>query len=1222
MEQKKKYFGLSNWAIDNRMTTFVIIAIVLIGGLMSYIGLPRESFPEIIESKIYVSSVFPGNAAEDVEKLITKPLEDELNDITGVTKITSNSLQDYSMITVEFEETITPDEAKVKVKDKIDAVKAQQDWPTIDGGAKVEPNAFDLNISEITPIAQINLKGDYNSEQLKFYAEELQDRIEDLPEIKEATLLGIQDKEVEVAVDVYRMTAANLSLNQVIQAIQNENVTISGGNIIENGLRRNIRVIGEIDEPKDLNNIVVKEDNGVVLLRDVADINFREKDKTTYAREYGEPVVMLSIKKKSGENMIAAMEQIKVLIDEAKGDYLPSDMNISITSDESTRTEAQVAELENSIIFGVILVVSVLMFFLGFRNALFVGIAIPLSILLSFLILPIVGDFIGINITLNTMVLFATVMGLGMLVDNGIVVVENVYRLMDEGVSRFEAAKQGVGEIAWPIIASTATTLAAFLPLGFWPGIMGKFMIYFPLTLATVLFSSLFVALVINSMLTSVFMKTEESEISKKGLFRISGALLVFGALLIISGLTETHIIFQILGPIIILAAIVMCFVGWMNRSRTALLKQGFGLLAIGVLFAILANVGSPNTLVGFGNLFVLIAGLLWFFKYVLSPASNKFQKSWLPALENKYHKFLGNALKGRNAYFFVFGTFGLLILSFVVFGLAQVNVLFFPENQPNQAIVYIEYPEGTDIEKTNEITKEIEQQVFDVLDQYAYEKDGKTYNFMAESIISQVGEGAGNPMTDGASSNEMPHKGKVTVLFREFKYRYDEDGEKVSSAEVLSELRGAVKGYPGVSVIVDKNQDGPPAGYAINMELKGEDYDALLTEAQNVQDYINGLAIPGIEELKLDVNQNKPEMEVVVDRKKAGELGVSTALVGQTLRSAIYGFDSSTYKEGDDDYDIFVRFGNENRYNESALFNQNITFRDNKGVLKTIPISSLVETKNIATFSSIKRKDLKRVITIYSNVLEGFNPTEIVQKIEGSMSNYEMPTGISYDFTGEQEEQAKNMEFLSMALVIALALILLIIVAQFNSISKPIIIFVAIILSFIGVLFGLVIFNQDFVVIMTMMGIISLAGIVVNNAIVLIDYTQLLIDRKKQEVGIGEDQLLTREDYREAIVAAGKNRLRPVLLTAITTILGLIPLAVGFNINFFTLFTEFDPQIYIGGDNTIFWGPMSWTIIYGLTFATFLTLVIVPTMFYLLNRAKIRFAEDKEGVGDYRKAI
>ena len=1006
------------------------------------------------------------------------------------------------------------------------------------------------------------------------------------------------------------MNASNLSFGDIIGAIQSENVTISGGNVVQNGMQRNIRVLGEIDDPQELQNVVVKNDGGRILLRDVAKVNFREKDRTTFAREYTKPVVMLSIMKKSGENMIAAIEKIEIILDEAIGTYLPDNLNISITNDQSTRTEAQVSELENSIIFGVLLVVGVLMFFLGFRNAIFVGIAIPLSIMMSFLVLPILGGFMGINITLNTMVLFATVMGLGMLVDNGIVVVENVYRLMDEGVPRLEAAKQGVGEIAWPIIASTATTLAAFLPLGFWPGIMGKFMIYFPLTLATVLGSSLFVALIINAMLTSVFMKTEEAHIERKSLIKISGILLTFGILLILSALIKTNAIFMIIGPIALLTGLYMSFMGWLKRSKTKMLKNGLAIIAAGILFTIIGYTGGPKALFGFGNLFVLLAILLWFHKYLLLPLSEKFQYKWLPALENGYRRFLDFALRGSNAYRFFFGTFSLLIVSFIVFAVAQPKVLFFPENEANQAIVYIEYPEGTDITKTNEITLEIEKKVIETLENYTYEKDGKPYNFMAESIISQVGEGAGNPQTDGGSQNEMPHKGKVTVLFREFKYRVDGDGNVISSNDVLTAMRKAVRGYPGVSVIVDKDQNGPPAGYAINMELKGEDYNELLLEAENIQNYINENNIPGIEELKLDVNQNKPEMEVFVDRKKAGELGVSTSMIGRTLRQAIYGFDASTYKEGEDDYDIYVRFNNENRYNESALFNQSVTFRDNNGKLKKVPISSVVSKRNIATFSSIKRKDLKRVITIYSNALEGYNATEIVGKIDNLMTNYQLPKEISYEFTGEQEEQAKNMAFLSKALVIALALILLVIVAQFNSISKPIIIFGAIILSFIGVLFGMVTFGNDFVIIMTMMGIIALAGIVVNNAIVLIDYTQLLIDRKKLELDLDEKSLLTREQYKDAIVEGGRARLRPVLLTAITTILGLFPLAVGLNIDFFSLFTEFDPKIYLGGDNTIFWKPMSLTIIYGLTFATFLTLVIVPVMFYLLNRAKIRFAE------------
>lgn len=1200
MENKiKKYFKISSWAIDNRMTVFVIMGILLIGGVMSYMSMPRESFPEIIESKIYISSVYPGNSAEDVEKLISKVIEDEVKNISGISKITSTSLQDYSMIIVEFEDDITPDEAKLKVQDKLDVVKAQPDWPTLDAGAKVDPYAFDLNFAEAVPIMNINITGDYTAQQLKKYGEYLEDKIENLTEIKEVNIRGVQDKEVEIAVDIFKMTAADVTIGQIIGAVQNENVTISGGNIVNNDVKRNIRVIGEIKDPKDLNNIVVKNEEGVIYLKDVAQINFREKDRTTYAREYTKPVIMLDVNKKSGKNMIEASEKIAEILEVAKDKIFPENLTISVTNDLSSKTKDQVSELENSIIFGVLLVVSVLMFFLGFRNAIFVGIAIPLSMLMSFILLSSMG------LTLNTMVLFASVMGLGMLVDNGIVVVENVYRLMDQGVSRIEAAKQGVGEIAWPIIASTATTLAAFLPLAFWPGVMGKFMIYFPLTLATVLGSSLFVALIINSMLTSVFMKTEEKGMSRASLLRISGALAGFGIILIVSGVLDTPSIISLIAMVSFIVGAVLSVIGWLNRSKTRLLKRGLGILAIALLFLLIGGMSAQGW-IGFGNLFVLFAILLWVHKLLLLPLSNKFQFKWLPALEGSYGRFLSKALKGRRAYGFFFGTIGLLVLSFVVFGVAQPKVEFFPDNQPNQAIVYIEYPEGTDIEKTRRITEEIEVTVIDILDEYIVNENGEDYNFMAESIISQVGEGAGNPQTDGGSQNETPQKGKVTVSFREFKNR-----RGIASSTVLTDIRKAVSDYAGVSVIVDKDQNGPPAGYAINLEVRGEDYNELMDVAMGLREQINGAGIQGIEELKLDVNINKPEMEVYVDREKAGKLGISTAQIGQALRQAIYGFEISTYKDGKDDYKINVRFDENGRYDENALFNQYISFKDqNSGKQKRIPISAVVSKRNTATFSSIKRKDSKRIITVYSNVLEGFNATEIVAKIQSTVKDYKLPDGVTYKFTGEQEEQAKNMAFLSKALLIAVALIMLVIVAQFNSISKPAIILFAVILSFIGVLFGLVISGSSFVVIMTMLGIISLAGIVVNNAIVLIDYTQLLIDRRKSELGLGERDLLAREDYFDAIVAGGKSRLRPVMLTAITTILGLIPLAIGFNIDFFSLFTEFDAKIYFGGDNSIFWKPMSWTIIYGLTFATFLTLVIVPVMFYLLNRAKIRFAE------------
>ncbi len=1151
MKKIDKEFKLSSWAIDNKMTVYVIIAILMIGGLLSYYSMPRESFPEIIETKIYVSSINPGNSAEDVEKFITEPLEEEFNDVGGVKEITSTTLQDYSMVIVEFEEDVSVDVAKQKIKDKVDIAKAETTWPTMDNGAKVEPNVFDLNFSEEQPILNINLTGDYTVQQLKDYAEYLQEKIELLPQIKEASIRGAEEMEVEIAVDLYKMAASKVSFNDIVNAVSMENRTISGGNVVTSGVQKNIRIIGEIQDPQELQNVVVKRDGWNIFLKDIAEIKFHEKDPTTYAREYGDPVVMLDVKKRSGKNMIEAVDEIKKIIEKEEADYLPEGLHISLTNDLSTDTRNQVNDLVNNIIFGVILVVLVLMFFLGFRNALFVGLAIPLSMLMSYIILSSLGY------TLNTMVLFALVMGLGMLVDNGIVVVENVYSLMDEGMPRIKAAKQGLGEIAWPIIASTATTLMAFFPLALWPGTIGKFMVIFPITLSIVLGSSLFVALIINSMLTSQFMKTEEGHISKKKMIRSSVIMGALGLILLIAGF----------------------------------------LIDMGVLRA-------------FGNLLILAVLLLWLYKYVLAKGVKYFQFKALKKLESNYGGLLKYALRGKKAYVFFFGTILMLFLSFVLIGLVQPDVLFFPENQPKQVITYIEYPEGTDIEKTNELTKKVEQRIFDVIKKY---EDADGYNFMVESAISQVGEGAGNPMTNGGQQGEMPNRGKVTLVMREFKER-----RGVKSSQVLEDVRGAVDGFPGVSIIVEKDAAGPPTGYPINIELSGEDYEKMLAEAENIRSYIQNLNVAGIEELKIDVNKSKPELDVRVDRKKAGQLGVSTSLVGQTLRRAIYGEEISTYKEGDDDYEVNVRLNEKYRYDENALFNQPLTFRDqNSGQLIQVPISSLVETKVASSFSSINRKDLKRVITIYSNVLGNYNPNQVVDQLKTELKNYQMPDDMNLKFTGEQEEQAENMSFLLKALLIAIGGILLILVAQFNSVSKPLIILMAVILSLVGVFLGLVIFQMDFVIIMTMMGIISLAGIVVNNAIVLIDYTQILIDRKKAELDLEDDEMLTREQYFDCIVRGGKSRLRPVLLTAITTVLGLIPLAVGLNIDFFGLITDYDPGIYIGGDNVIFWGPLAWTVIFGLVFATFLTLIVVPVMFYLVNRSKLRFRERKNKKND-----
>ena len=1077
--KKIKEFKLSSWAISNRTTVSVITFIIVLSGLLSYTGMARENFPEIIIPQIYVATPYPGNSALDVEKLITKRLEKEINSITGVDKITSNSIQGYSSIVVEFSFDFTPAEALQKVKDKIDVAMADPDFPK---DLPSEPSVSEMNFSERIPIMNINLSGEFSMDQLKEYAEYLEDKIEELSEISSVDIRGVQEKELEIAVDLYKMEASKISFNDIENAVAFENMSISGGDILENGIRRTVRVLGEFKDPLEVKDIIVKQEKGnIVYLRDIADVDFKEQEKESFAREYLQPVVMLDVKKRGGQNLLEASTKIDALLEDAAANVFPHNLIISKTNDQSNDTRTMVSDLENSIILGVILVVAVLYFFLGFRNALFVGIAIPLSMFLSFSILSFMG------VTLNTMVLFSLVIALGMLVDNGIVVVENVYRLMDEGYPRIKAAKLGVGEVAMPIIASTATTLAAFLPLILWEGIMGEFMKWLPITLIIVLSSSLFVALIINPMLISVYMKVMPKKESKV---------------------------------------------------------------------------------------------------------------TFISKLETLYERFLSYALKGKKPGSIIVGTFGLLILAGFLMYAFPPKILFFPNTDAKQVFVFIEYPIGTDIEETNLISMKIEKDIEDYLKKYEVNDE----NFLITSVIGQVGEGTSDP-SRGQEGGKSPNKARITIDFVKY-----QDRQGVNTETVLRDIRNLLQGYPGVSIVVDKPADGPPTGAPINIEVKGDDYVLILETANRLKSFINNSNIGGIEELKLDIDQGKPELLVSVDRQKARRLGISTGQIGANLRTALYGKEISTYKNAEDDYPINLRLKDEMRYNKSALLDQKITFRNQSdGQIKQVPISAVATTENQSSYSAIKRIDLERVVTIFSNVLNDYNPTEVNDKIRGIAEKFEIPKNITVSFTGEQEKQAEEMAFLSRALLIAVLLIFLILVAQFNSATTPIIISISVFLSLIGVLFGLLIFRMDFVVLMTMIGIISLAGIVVNNAIVLIDYINLTMIRKRRELGLEQTDKLNSSQLVECVVEAGRTRLRPVILTAITTILGLLPLALGININFRTLITQLNPNFYIGGENVAFWGPMGWAIIFGLSFATFLTLVVVPILFYLINKLKTK---------------
>ncbi len=1115
------------------------MAIIFLAGIKSYNAMPNEAFPEVVMPEIFVTTIYPGNSALDMEKLVTRPLEKEINQISGIDKVISTSKQGFSSIDVKFTTNVTPDEALQLVKDKVDVAKADKDFPH---DLPADPNVIKLDLSEKMPIFNINLSGEFSMDQLKKYGEYLEDEIESLPEISGVDIRGVQDKEVEIAVDLAKMEAVNLNFRDIAGAIRNENMTISSGDIKQDGMIRNVRVVGEYKNPKKMEDIIVKKQHQkVVYLRDIATVKFKEKEKTSYAREFSRPVVMLDVKKRSGENLIIVSKKIDEIIAKAKETVFPKNLIISRTNDMTDKTIAQVNDLENNIIFGVILVVLVLMFFLGLRNALFVGIAIPLSMLLSFILLNALG------ITLNMMVLFALVLALGMLVDNGIVVVENIYRYIDEGYSNYDAAKYGVGEVAWPIIASTATTLAAFIPLGFWPGIMGQFMKYFPITLIMVLSSSLFVAMVINPVLTEMYMKVKEDEVSfKKVIYRS-----------IIAGI-------------------------------------------FGVLFLVLGFHFHKKGLVALGNILTLFAIFNILYKIAINPVINWFQNSFLPSLERLYEKALQFSLRGYNVYFMFFGTFALLFFSMYLMKLFPPNILFFPENEPEQIYVYTEYPIGTGIEKTNQITLDIEAKVLDYIKKY---EDKDTHkNYLVKSVIAQVGEGTGDPQK--GNQGNTPNKSRITLDFTDF---VDRRGQKTS--KVLTDLREMLSVYPGVNITVDKKKNGPPAGPPLNIEITGDDYDNLIKVAADMQHFLKSKNISGIEELKLDVELGKPEMLVKIDRQKANRLSVSTGQVADLLRTSLYGKEISTYKDGEDNYPVNIRLQDKYRYNKDALINQKVIFRDQmSGRIKSVPISAIATTENKSTFSAVKRIDLNRVISVYTNILEGYNATNVVENTKHILKGYKLPKGYSYKFTGEQEEQAKQMAFLSKALLIAVILIFLILVAQFNSAVTPVIISLSVVLSLIGVLLGLIIFKIDFVILMTMLGIISLAGIVVNNAIVLIDYVNLIVERKRAALKIDKDKLLPKKLIFESIVQAGKTRLRPVLLTAITTVLGLIPLAYGININFITWFQTYDAHFYIGGENVMFWGPLAKTVIYGLTFATFLTLIIVPVMYYILFRVQLRF--------------
>lgn len=1135
---KFKQFGPTTWSIKNKTSIYLLMIFVSIIGVIQFVTLPKEQFPDIVIPTIYVQTIYVGNSPKDIENLVTRPIEKQIKGITGakINKTTSTSQQDFSAIIVEFDTDVKTDVALQKVKDAVD--KSKKDLPT---DLTEEPSVLEVSFSE-QPIMYVNVSGDFDLQRLKSYADELQDRLEELSQINRVDLVGAPEREFQINVDNARMEAANITFDDIANAVARENLDISGGLLEVGNMKRNLQLKGQFKTSYDIEKVVLRNTSGApIYLKDIASIKDTIKDTESYARLNGKKVITLNIIKRSGENLIETSDEVKRVVEELKATEFPKDLNLVITGDQSKATRVSFNDLVNSIVIGFVLVLIILMFFMGVVNAFFVALSVPLSMFVAFLFLPAADLIVGGNVTLNFIVLFALLFGLGIIVDDAIVVIENTHRIFMEGKGKINSEKSAMmaaGEVFIPVLAGTLTTLAPFIPLLFWPGIIGKFMIYLPTMLIFTLSASLVVAFIMNPVFAVDFMNHDEGKGGKSSIFKKKGFWIatLLGVLLLIAG-------------------------------------ASFGQ----------ALPGAINWYFFWGNLLLFFVLLAILNVFVLDKTIHSFQNRALPWIMSHYESLLRWSLHGWRPVKILIGTIVLLIFSFVLFGIRNVPVVFFPSGDPNFVYVYLKLPVGTSVEYTDSITRQLEQRVYAVLDM----EGGKKENPIVESVISNVAVGASDPMSGDRSTR--PELGRIQVSFVEFEKRHGQ-----STKPILDSIRAVVKGIPGAELSVDQEQGGPPTEPPVNIEIASEDFDDLTKSAVSLKNYLDSIQVAGVEELKMDIDLNNPEISLTINRERALREGVSSAQIGMQIRTALFGREISKIKDGEDEYKIQLRNSAVQRKNLVDLLNMNIVFRDfaSGGAIKRIPISSLVDVDFTSTLGSVKRKNQKRVITLRSNVLTGFTPTEVNQRIKDHIDDFKLTAeGVTIKQTGEGEQQAETGAFLSSALVYALMLILFILVLQFNSVSKPVIILTEIIFSVIGVLLGFAITRMEVSVVMTGIGIVGLAGIVVKNGILVIEFADELRARGMKT--------------REAVIEAGKTRIIPVLLTALAAILALIPLAIGFNINFITLFSELDPKIFFGGDNAVFWKPLSWTIIFGLTFAFFMTLVVVPAMYLISERLR-----------------
>ena len=1097
-----KEFGPTSFAVNHRTSMIVLLILIAVMGIYSYVTTPQESFPEIEIPMVVVNTMYPGVAPTDMESLVARPLEEDLSTISDIKLMTSTSVEGYSSIMIEFETTVNLDEALAKVREKVDLAK-----PKLPPEAE-EPTIVEFNFSEV-PVIQVNLAGDYSLVRLKEVGEDLQDRLEQIPAVLRVDLRGGLEREVAVDVDLTKLKYYNVAIGDVIEAIAEENVNIPGGAIDVGSSKYLVRVDGEFEDPALIEDVVVAlVDGGPVYVRDIATVDFGFAERTSYARLDGSSVVTLDVIKRTGENIIETTDAVRAAVAGSMSAFPPS-TRVEFTSDMSEDIAMMVSSLENNIISGLILIVGVLLFFLGLRTSVFVAISIPSSMFLSFILIKASG------MTINMVVLFSLILALGMLVDNAIVVVENIYRYLEEGWDRVWAAKKATAEVALPVIGSTATTLAAFAPLMFWPGIVGEFMGFLPKTLIITLASSLFVALTIIPTLCSMYMTLEDEP--RRGM-----------------------------AP----------------AARWTII----GVVGLVLLVALFRNPLTPVLFVA------TAAGLWWVWRSVISRLAHRFQFDWEPGMVLRYERGIRWALNHR--LLVAGGSFAGLVLTFIAFGMSGTPVEFFPENvPPKQVFVDVELPVGSRVEASDDIVRRIESELHSV--------PGRSDWKSTVAMVGSGGSGGASEMMGGGPGG--PEAGRVALTFLSYQDR------ELDAFETLAWMQDRIgTDVAGAVVSAEKLEEGPPTGAPVNIEIVGPDPARLKQLSDRVLETLEDAPVYAmLVGLESDLDEARQELSVGVDREKAALYDLSTSQVGSAIRGAIQGIEAAKYRTGEDEYDVVVRLAPQYREELEQLRDLTVMSEGNQ-----IPLSSVATWEVQEGYGSIRRKDQTRMATITSDVAAGLNEFAVLGEVQQTLASFvadELPPGYTVNYAGQNQEQAEAQEFLTSAFLTAVVLIAFILVSQFNSAIKPLIIMTSVIMSTIGVLLGLIIFRMPFVIIMTGIGIISLAGVVVNNAIVLIDYIDVLRDRDGM-------------NRREALVRAGMTRFRPVILTATTTALGLTPLAVGLNFDFFGLYSSLSPELFWGGEQAAWWGSMCIAVIAGILFATFLTLGLVPVLYSIVD--------------------